>query len=545
MTEQERKQSEDLLKDMKSSMGKVFRKGSELYKELIDAFGKFLEAGDKTVNPKNTYQYVHRKDGLEDIVNHYQEKNRGAVTASGRERLGYAEQIKNLLADNVHDELRNPEVAKKFYGRSFHSIQKGELMAQLHPVTLQNSDLKVPVVVDYEGEQRWFTPVGLGGNKNVAAARLGALLGIQEVTGSDRKAVMYFDNKVVEGSLQAPKGGQYIQDISRKTELGYGDPRFQKAVSNLTLLRFLTGADAGASDSLILNDEPSKEPSTNRAPLKLDLTGIQESNHTSGFDLSKKGMDISEVRVLGKSVAANLLVLTPEIMEFTLKDVLSKQQIDQVNQKLTKVKEKLGNIPVVEGEKWGEKEQKLNSLSPVYAGIVHSLGMERRASVTSDTGSEKGAADSSLQDRNRDVLKMIQDEKRSTVKTSEIPPAPPLPTKAVEPAKKVIMEAKKEETPSRGQTSSKTPDILEKNKLMTELEEKLKGLKKLEERKSIPEGECKTQQKDITAPAAAVPVKKKVTFNELTEIDNPKIRVRTQEARKREESKKKILATHL
>lgn len=361
-----------LLEKMERSMTGMLNRPSQAFKDIVEAFEKIINLGRKPVNQTNAYQYVLQHEQLMENTQDYIRNNRGARTERGKERLGYAGQVMTMMAPRKLEGLRDPRAVERLGGRTLDSLTDADFPV-MAPSSFGNRERRpeAPSVISHQGVQRWFTPMESGGNKNIAAGRLGALLGLQSVTGSDQKTMIPGKG---EGSIQSVSKGFYIHDISDvKMGVSYKDEGFQKDMAGLTLIRYLTGNTNREVDSLVINQEMAGTAPKGRQEVK--LTGIRDTDHSFSFGTGSI-MDVSEIKVVSREVADNLKLINKDMLRHTLKDVLTEEQIDQLGSRMEKVKKRLGEIKIVEDGKWDEEAQTLNKHSPVYPAMVRLLGPE-------------------------------------------------------------------------------------------------------------------------------------------------------------------------
>lgn len=491
-----------LLEKMKRSVTGVLNRPSQAFKDMAEAFENIINLGKKPVNQASAYQYVRQHEHLMHSTQAYVNKNSGARTEKGKARLDYAGQIMSMMGPRSLDGLRDPDAAGRLRGRTINSLTEEDFTASVRgPLENRERHPEAPSMVSYDGVQRWFTPVGSGGNKNIAAGRLGALLGIQGVTGSDQKTVVHGILGKAEGGLQSVSEGLYAHDMADgKKRISYKDENFQKDMAGLTLIRYLTGSTNQEIDSLVLKNTLAGESSKGAQEFK--LTGVRETDFTSGFG-NHPGMEVSEVKVLSKNMADNLRILNKDMLNHTLKDLLSEDQLNQLNNRMEQIKENLTNIKVVENGQWDEETQRLNKQNQLHSAMETLLGPEadlgrreeiarearreinrtpkpfdeRLEALAAETAAMKAAAAAvkapAAQERTPMTEKPAVPAKTHT--SAGIPPTPALPEKRTVSFQNLQIEERKGQLKATGNKPYTPPPQEEKNPMMAELKSVLKN----------------------------------------------------------------------
>ena len=220
--------------------------------------------------------------------------------------------------------------------------------------------------------------------RNVATSRMAHMLQMgQNVAFSENVTVI--DNGVkMEGSFMAAAVGydsrsEAGMEFMADKEFDFTAPSLQRDINRMQVFDMLCGQIDRHGGNFFYQVAP------NPVNGKYVITGLQGIDNDMSFgntNLNRwRGQmtPIRELNAIDEDVLQSLRELTPEQIEYTMGDLLSKQEVDAVIERRNQILEHVdaGKAKIVKSDEWGEKTIPLMEESSYYKEIKKEVSLSK------------------------------------------------------------------------------------------------------------------------------------------------------------------------
>ena len=245
------------------------------------------------------------------------------------------------------------------------------------------------------GEDAMIKPGANIPMRNVASTRLAELLGQGDLLAKSEHVRLNDGKTIRDGVIMAEAKGIDVNSNKREhVEMfagidDFSDPNLMRQLTNLEILDYLSGqVDRNVGNMFYQFETVNGQKK---------LTGIQGIDNDAAFGLQTKEIGqmarLSDIQVMDAVFRDNLYRINRDVLEYTFGDILNKDEIDALEQRIETAKTKLMDVRPVSPENWDKipPESENNKGFNSYVNKVKNKCMEKKTQLEVMNKAEKAA----------------------------------------------------------------------------------------------------------------------------------------------------------
>ena len=212
--------------------------------------------------------------------------------------------------------------------------------------------------------------------RNAATSRMAHMLGMGATVAFSENVIVVDDGVEMKGSFMAAAIGYDTRSTGGMEamvgkEFDFTSPNLQRDISRMQVFDMLCGQIDRHGGNFLYQISP------NPVNGKYQITGIQGIDNDMSFGLvnlnrwNKQIVPITELNAIDEGLLQSLRELTPEKIEYTMGEMLNKQEVDAVVSRRNQILEHVdsGKVRIVKSTEWGQNTIPLMEENHYYREI--------------------------------------------------------------------------------------------------------------------------------------------------------------------------------